>query len=182
MCHIESCLLSCSTSSISMLHQDWSQNSHEMIKFVYLFWKSLENRINTNEWQLNCAEYGIQIWLTPTETRRVWNMTFSRSETNSALKISLEVMKLVYLHATYFLSVLILGLNITYTKFWILWFCPRPTSYLYPISTQNKTSAEWWNTSIAYERLGTFIRPDRHEEKASQEKIRIWHAAAWASS
>jgi len=111
-----------------------------------------------------------------------WNLTYSRSETNSALKISLEVMKLVYLHTTYVLSVLIIGLNITYTKFWILWFCPRPTTYLYPISTQNMTSAKWWNTSIAYERLCTFIRPDRHEEKASQEKIRIWHAAAWASS
>jgi len=28
---------------------------HEMIKFVYLFWKSLEIRIITNEWLLNCA-------------------------------------------------------------------------------------------------------------------------------
>jgi len=150
MCHIKSCLLSCSTSSISMLHQDWSHHSHEMIKFVYLFWKSLEIRINTNEWQLNCAEYGLQIWLTPTKARRVWNLTYRRSETNNALKISPEVMELVYLHRTYVLSVLIIGLNITCTKFWILRICPQPTSYLYPISTQNMTSAKWWNTRIAY--------------------------------
>jgi len=63
-------------------------------------------------------------------------MTYSRSKTNNAWKISLEVMKFVYLHTTYVLSVLIIGLNITCTKFWILWICPRPTTYLYPITTQ----------------------------------------------
>jgi len=42
-----------------------------MIKFVYLFWKSVEFRIITNEWQLNCAEYGLQISLTPTKARHV---------------------------------------------------------------------------------------------------------------
>jgi len=36
---------------------------------------------------------------------------------NNAWKISLEVMKFVYLHTTYNLSVLIIGLNTTYTKF-----------------------------------------------------------------
>ena len=101
------------------------------VKFVYLFWKSLEIRINTNEWQLNCAEYGLQIWLTPTKARRVWNLTYSRSETNNALKISLEVMKLVYLHTTYVLSVLIIVLIITCTKFWILWIALA----LHPICT-----------------------------------------------
>jgi len=45
------------------------------------------------------------------------NLTYSRSDTISALKISLEVMKLVYIHTTYVLSVLVIGLNITYTKF-----------------------------------------------------------------
>jgi len=99
-----------------------------------------------------------------------WHLTYRRSETNNAWKISLEVMKFVYLHTTYVLSVLIIGLNITYTKFWILWICPRPTSYLYPTSTQNMTRAKRWNTSTAYERLGTFIRPVRHDEKASQER------------
>ena len=95
------------------------------------------------------------------------NLTYSRSETNSALKSSLEVIKLVYFHTTNVLSVLIICLNLTYTKFWILWFCPRPTSYLYPISTHYMTSAKWWNTSIGLERLGTFIRPDRHEKDQS---------------
>ena len=150
MCHIKSCLLSCSTSTLSMLHQDWSHHSHEMIKFVYMFWKSLEIRINTNELQLNCAEYGLQIWLTPLKQGVFWNLTYSRSETNNALKISFEVMKLVYLHTTYVLSVLIIGLNITCTKFRIFWICPRPISYLYPMSTENLTSAKWWSTSIAY--------------------------------
>jgi len=99
-----------------------------------------------------------------------WHLTYSRSETNNAWKISLEVMKFVYLDTTYVLSVPVIGLNITYTKFWILWICPRPTSYLYPISTQNMPRAKRWNTSIAYERLGTFIRPGRHEEKVNQER------------
>jgi len=107
-----------------------------------------------------------------------WLLTYSRSETN-AWKISLEVMKFVYFDTTNVLSVLILGLNITYTKFWILWICPRPTSYLYPISTQNMTLAKRLNTSIAYELLGTFIRPVRHEEKATQERygydmLQLW--------
>ena len=83
---------------------------------------------------------------------------------------------------TYVLPVLIIGLNITCTKFWILWICTRPTSYPYTISTQNMTRAKWWNTSIAYQHLGTFIRPVRHEEKRCQEKLWIWHAADWASS
>jgi len=43
-----------------MLHKDCSHHSHEVIKIVYLFWKSLEIRIITNEWQPNCAEYGLQ--------------------------------------------------------------------------------------------------------------------------
>ena len=43
-----------------------------MIEFVDLFWQSLEIRINTNEWQLNCAEYGLQILLTPTKATRVF--------------------------------------------------------------------------------------------------------------
>jgi len=103
-----------------------------------------------------------------------WHLTYSRSETNNAWKISLQVMKFVYLHTIYVLSVLIIGLNITCSKFWILWICPRPTSYLYPISSQNMTRAKLWNTSIAYERLCTFIRPVRHEGKASEERIRIW--------
>ena len=94
-----------------------------------------------------------------------WHLTYSRSETKNAWKISLEIMKFVYLHTTYVLSVLIIGLNITYTKFWILWICPRPTSYMSTISSQNMTRAKRWNTSIAYERLGTFIRPVRHRER-----------------
>jgi len=91
-------------------------------------------------------------------------------------------MKFVYLHPKYVLSVLIIGLNITCTKFWILWICTEPTSYLNPISSQNMIPAKWWNTNISYQRLGTFIRPVRHEEKYSQEKLWIWLAAGRASS
>jgi len=44
-------------------------------------------------------------------------LTYSRSETNNGWKfVSLQVMKFVYLHSTYFLSVLIVGLNITCTN------------------------------------------------------------------
>jgi len=55
----------------------------------------------------------------------------------NAWKIPPEVMKFVYLHPTYVLSLPIIGLSITCRKFWILWICTLPTSYLYTISTQN---------------------------------------------
>jgi len=45
------------------------------------------------------------------------HLSYSRSETNNAWKIPLEVMKSVYLHLKYFLFVLIIGLNLTWTKF-----------------------------------------------------------------
>jgi len=79
-----------------------------------------------------------------------WHLTHSRLKTNNAWKISLEVKKFVYLQTTYVLSVLIIGLNITCTNFWILWICNQPTSYLYTISTHNMTRTKWWNTSIVY--------------------------------
>jgi len=110
-----------------------------------------------------------------------WHLLYSRSETSNAWKIPLEVMKSVYLHPTYVLSVLIIGLNITCTKFCILWICTRPTFYLYTLSTQKMTRAKWWNTCIASQHLGTFIKAFRDEEKPSQERLWIWHPAAWAS-
>ena len=82
-----------------------------------------------------------------------WSLTYSRSETNNAWIIPLEVMKFVYLHSTYVLSELTLGLHITCTNFRILCNCTRPSSYLYPITTRNMTLAKWWNTSIAYGHL-----------------------------
>jgi len=153
-----------------------------MIKFVYLFWKRLQIRIITNEWNLTVLNMCYKFDLLQPKQDVFWHLTYSRSESNNAWKISLEEMKFVYLVTTYALSALITGVNISCTKFWILWICTRPTSYLYNISTQNMTRAKWWITSIAYQRLGIFIRPVRHEEKPSQEKLRIRHAAAWTSS
>ena len=112
----------------------------------------------------------------------LWHLTYSSPETNDAWTVPLEVMKIVYLQSTYVLSVLIMGLNLTCTKFWMLCTCTRPTSYLYTISIRNMTRGKWWNTSIESQHLGTFIRPVPHEEKPSQERVRIWHAAACASS
>jgi len=43
----------------------------------------------------------------------LWHLTYSRSETINAWKIGLEVMKFEYLHPTYVLTFLIIGLNIT---------------------------------------------------------------------
>jgi len=59
-----------------------------------------------------------------------------------------------------------------------------PSTYILSVNYLNSKQdrAKWWNTSIAYQYLGTFIRPVRHEEQPSQEKWWIWHAAAWASS
>jgi len=98
-----------------------------------------------------------------------WHLIYSRSETSNAWKIPLEIMKFVYLHPTYVLSVLVIGLNLTCKIHCILWICTRPTSYLYTLSTQNMTCAKWWNTCIASQHLGTLIKPVREEEKPSQE-------------
>jgi len=69
------------------------------------------------------------------------------------LKISLEVMKLVYLHTTYVLSLLIIGQNITCTKFRNLWISTRRSFYLYTIWTRHTTRAKWWNTCIESQHL-----------------------------
>jgi len=165
----------CSIKTEATIRTKWSNSficSGKDLKFVLL-------RTNGN---LTVLVMGNKFDLLQLKQDVFWHLKYSRSETNNAWKISLQVMKFVYLHTTYVLSVLIIGLNITCPKFWILWICPRPTSYLYPISSQNMTRAKLWNTSIAYERLSTFIRPVRHQEKASQERIRLWHAAAWGNS
>jgi len=57
-------------------------------------------------------------------------------------------MKFVYLQSIYFLTVLILGLNITRTKLWNLWICTSPPCYLYTIWSRNTTHARWWNTCL----------------------------------
>jgi len=145
--------------------------SRKIMKFVYL-------RKNNN---LTVLNMGYKLDLLQPKPEVFWHFTYSRSETNNAWKIPLEVMKFVYLHPTYVKSVLIIGRNITCTKFSILWICTRPTSYLYTLSTQNMNRAKWWNTCIASQYLGTFIKTVRDEEKPSQEKLWIRHAAAWAS-
>jgi len=137
MCHIKSFVLSCSPSSISTMNKEWSHHSHEMkisficsrkvLKFVYL-------RTNSN---LTVLNMGYKLELLQLKQQVFWQMTYSRSETNNAWKIPLEVRKFAFLHRTYFLSVLIIGLNITCTKFWILGICPRPTSYLQTPEFQN---------------------------------------------
>jgi len=124
-----------------------------MIKLVFLFSESLEIRLLRTYRNLTVLNMGYKIDLLQPKQDVFWSLTYSRSETNNAWIIPLEVIKFVYLHPTYFLSVLILGLHITCTKFWILCNCTRPTSYLYPIATQNMTLAKWWNTSIAYRHL-----------------------------
>jgi len=153
----------CSIKTDATIRTKWSNSfsfSGKVLKFVQL-------QTNCN---LTVMNMGYKFDLLQLKQDVFWHLTYSRSETNNAWKISLEVMKFVFLHTTFVLSVLIIGLNITYTKFWIFWICPRPTSYMNTISTQNMTRAKWWITSIAYERLGSFIRPVRHEEKATQER------------
>jgi len=141
------------------------------MKFVYL-------RKNS---KLTAPNMGYKIDLLQPKQEVFWHLTYSRSETNNARKIPLEVIKFVYLQPTYVLSVLIIGLNTTSTKFCILCICIRPTSYLYTLLTQNMTRADWWNMCITSHHLGTFIKPIRDEENPSQERLWIWHVAAWAS-
>jgi len=63
-------------------------------------------------------------------------------------------MNFVYLHTTYVLSVLIISLNITYTKLWMLRICPRPTSYLNTISTQKRLAL---NDEIRAESMNVWV-------------------------
>ena len=146
-----------------VLEKSWNSYNYERIA-TYLYWIWATN---------NLLQPKQDVFL---------HLTYSRSEKNNAWIIPLEVMKFVYLHPTYVLSVLIIGLNINWTTFWFLFICTRPTSYLNTITNENMTRAKWWNTSIAYQHFGKFIRPVRHEEKPGQEMLWIWHAAAWASS
>jgi len=62
------------------------------------------------------------------------HLTYSRSVTNNAWKIPLEVMKFVYLHPTYVLSVLIIVLSIPCTN---STFCEFALD-LHPICTHSQ--------------------------------------------
>jgi len=74
------------------------------MKFVYL-------RKNSN---LTVLNMGYKLDLLQTRQEVFWHVTYSRWETNKAWNIPLEVMKFVCLHPTYVLSVLIMGLNLTW--------------------------------------------------------------------
>ena len=63
-----------------------------------------------------------------------WNLTYSRSEANNDLKISLEVMKLVYLHTTYVLYVLIMSKHNLHK---ILNFVYLPSTYILSVPYLN---------------------------------------------
>jgi len=76
------------------------------MEFVYL-------RKNSN---LTVLNIGYKLDLLQPKREVFWHFTYSRPETSNAWKIPLEVMKFVYLHPSYVLSVLIIGLNITCTK------------------------------------------------------------------
>ena len=111
----------CSIKTEATIRTKWSNSvicSGKDLKFIHL-------RRNGN---LTVLNMGYKYDLLQPKQDVFWHLTYSRSETINAWKIPPEVMKLVYLHTTYALSVLIIGLNITCTKFWILWICPRPTS------------------------------------------------------
>jgi len=135
-----------------------------MIKFVYLFSKSPEIRILTKESYLTVLNMCNKLDLLQPKQEVFWHLTYSRSETNNAWKITLEVMKFFV-----FTSVIRLICSDYWSKhnlhkFYILWNCTRPTSYLYTLSTQNMTHAKLWNTCIASKHLGTFIKPVRYEK------------------
>jgi len=80
------------------------------MKFVYL-------RNNSHLTVLNMA---YKLDLLQPEQEVFCYFTYSRSQTSNARKIPLEKMKFVYLHPTYALSVLVIGLNLTCTILCIL--------------------------------------------------------------
>jgi len=73
------------------------------MKFVYL----------RNNSKLTVLNMGYKLDLLQPKQEVFLHLTYSLSKTNNAWKIPLEVMKFVYLHPTYVLSILIIGLNIT---------------------------------------------------------------------
>jgi len=102
----------CSIMTEATIRTKWSNSficSVKVLKFVQV-------RTNGN---LTVLNMGYKFDLFQLKQDVFSHLTYSRSETNNAWKISLEVMKFVFLHTTYVLFVLIIGLNITYTKFWI---------------------------------------------------------------
>jgi len=88
--------------------------------------------------KLTVLNLGLKLDLLHSKQEVFWHLTYSRPETSKAWKNSLEVIKFVYLHPTYILSVLIIGLNITCTN---SAFCEFALD-LHPICTlsQLKTS------------------------------------------
>jgi len=141
------------------------------MKFVYL-------RKNSN---LSVMNMGYKLDLLQPKQEVLWHLTYSRSETNNAWNIPLEVMKFVFISDISLICSDYMSKH-NLQKFYILWICTRPTSYLYTLSTQNMTRAKLRNTWIASQDLGTFIKPVRYEEKPSQERLWIRHVAVWASS
>jgi len=71
-----------------------------------------ENRIITNDLQLNCAEFGIQTCLSPIQEGRILALDNRLTVTIKALKHdSLVVLILAYCLSTYILPVLNMGLK-----------------------------------------------------------------------
>jgi len=61
----------------------------------------------------------------------LWGFIYSPSVTNKAWKhYSLQVIKFVYMHSSYFLSVLNMVLHITCTKFWNSCICTLSMQYM----------------------------------------------------
>jgi len=142
------------------------------MKFVYL-------RKNSNITVLN---KGYKLDLLQPKQEVFWHFTYSRLETSNAWKITHEVWNFCVFTSD--ISLTCTGYRSKYncTKLCILWICTRPTFYVYTLPTQYMNRAKRWNTCIASQHLGTFIKAVRDEEKRSQERLWIWHAAAWASS
>jgi len=97
----------CSIKTEATIRTKWS-NTLICSRKVMIFAKLRKNR------KLTVLNMGYKLDLLQPKQEVFWHLTYSRSETNNAWKIQLEVMKFVYLHPTYVLSVLVIGLNITW--------------------------------------------------------------------
>jgi len=147
-----------------MLKKDWRHHSHEMIKFVYLFSKGHDIRylrkkskltvLNMNLIFSNRSKKCLETWHTADQ----WQVMPGKFTWNNEICVFSSDIRLIY--SDY-------RSKHNLQKILHFWICTRPTSYLYTLSTQNMTRAKLWNTCIASQYLGTFIKPVPDEEKPS---------------
>jgi len=104
---------------------------------------------------------------------RLWGFTYSPSVTNKAWKLyTLQVIEFVYMHSTYFLSVLNMVLSITYSKFWNSCICTLFVQYMNSkLDSRLVMNYVYRASTFSFSHYYISLRWVRHDVKPSEEKV-----------